>query len=56
VVEEDGQLMITEGGIFSYYEFAWPMGDRLTDESWREMLNTGEAPPRPAWTSSFMSP
>lgn len=56
VVEEDGQLMVTEGGIFSYYEFAWPMGDRLTDESWREMLNAGEAPPRPAWTSSFMSP
>jgi hypothetical protein len=54
VVEVEGQLKIAEGGVFSYYEFAWPMGDRLTDESWREMLNSGRAPPRPEWTSSFI--
>jgi hypothetical protein len=30
------------------------MSDRLTDESWREMLNSGQAPPRPEWTSSFI--
>jgi len=53
-VEVEGQLKITEGGVFSYYEFAWPMGDRLTDEGWREMLNSGQAPPRPEWTSSFI--
>jgi hypothetical protein len=54
VVGVEGQLQITEGGVFSYYEFGWPMSDRLTDESWREMLNSGEAPPRPEWTSSFI--
>jgi hypothetical protein len=31
------------------------MSDRLTDESWREMLESGQAPPRPAWTASFVS-
>jgi hypothetical protein len=55
VVEAEGKLALTEGGVFSYYEFAWPMNDRLTDESWREMLESGQAPPRPAWTASFVS-
>lgn len=54
LVEVEGQLQIVEGGVFSYYEFGWPMSDRLTDESWREMLNSGQAPPRPEWTSSFI--
>ena len=55
VVEVEGQLTLTEGGVLSYYEFSWPMSDRLTDESWREILNSGQAPPRPEWTSSFVS-
>ncbi|NIQ77360.1 MAG: DUF3160 domain-containing protein [Anaerolineae bacterium] len=55
VADIDGQLTLTEGGVFSYYEFPWPMSDRLTDESWRELLNSGEAPGRPDWTSSFVS-
>jgi hypothetical protein len=55
LIEENGSitLQVAKGGVFSYYEFAWPMGDRLTDETWREMLAEGEAPPRPAWISSF---
>jgi hypothetical protein len=55
VAEVDGQLSLTEGGVFSYYEFVWPMSDRLTDEAWRELLDSGQAPPRPEWTSSFVS-
>jgi hypothetical protein len=55
VVEAEGRLTLTQGGVFSYYEFAWPMSDRLTDEAWREMLETGQAPSRPPWTSSFIS-
>ncbi len=55
VSEVDGRLTMTEGGVFSYYEFAWPVSDRLTDESWREMLNAGEAPPRPGWTGTFVA-
>ena len=52
--EVEGELTMVEGGVFSYYEFPWPMSDRLTDETWREMLNAGQAPPRPEWTSSFV--
>ena len=56
VVVPDGRggLHVAKGGVFSYYEFPWPMGDRLTDEAWRAMLDAGEAPDRPAWTSSFL--
>ena len=51
----DGELRVGRGGVFSYYEFPWPMNDRLTDEKWRdeilwsiedyELPNDG----RPAW-------
>lgn len=57
VVAEDGavSLQVARGGVFSYYEFSWPAEDRLTDEKWREMLDSGQAPPLPAWTASFVS-
>ena len=48
-------LQVAKGGVFSYYEFPWPLTDRLTDEKWRQMLDQGEAPPPPEWTSSFFS-
>lgn len=50
-----GGLHIAKGGVFSYYEFPWPMEDRLTDEKWRDMLAAGQAPDRPEWTASFIS-
>jgi hypothetical protein len=55
LIEDDGSitLQVAKGGVFSYYEFRWPMGDRLTDERWREMLAEGDAPPRPGWIDSF---
>lgn len=49
----EGELVVCKGGVFSYYEFPWPMDDRLTDEKWRRMLDAGRAPPLPAWTASF---
>jgi hypothetical protein len=57
VIEDDGSitLQVAKGGVFSYYEFEWPAEDRLTDEAWREMLERGEAPPRPGWTGSFFT-
>jgi hypothetical protein len=56
IVAEDGSvtLQVNKGGVFSYYEFPWPMDDRLTDEKWREMIDSGEAPPPPDWTGSFL--
>jgi hypothetical protein len=55
VVDDDGStyLQVAKGGVFSYYEFPWPAEDRLTDEAWRKMLDTGEAPDRPGWIESF---
>jgi len=51
----EGQLVLTRGAGFSYYEFAWPSTDRLTDERWRQMLKHGEAPGQPAWAKSFVA-
>ncbi|MFW9809522.1 MAG: DUF3160 domain-containing protein [Candidatus Thorarchaeota archaeon] len=50
----EGQVILTRGAVFSYYEFTWPMDDRLTDESWQDMLEQCEAPPLPTWTQSFV--
>ncbi|MFH1233582.1 MAG: DUF3160 domain-containing protein [Patescibacteria group bacterium] len=55
VVPVDGKLRIAKGGIYSYYEFPWPMSDRLTDKKWREMLNSGQAPELPSWTNAFVT-
>lgn len=55
VVPVDGKLRIAQGGAYSYYEFPWPLSDRLTDEAWRTKL-TGNDPPQPAdWTAAFTS-
>ncbi len=47
----DGELHVGRGGVYSYYEFVWPMADRLTDEKWRDEILWGgeEKPDRPAW-------
>ncbi len=56
MVDADGStyLQVVKGGVFSYYEFPWPIADRLTDEKWRGMLDDGSAPAPPEWTSSFL--
>lgn len=49
VVQDDkGKLRLTKGGTFSYYEFQYPMVDRLTDEEWHELLDTDTWSP-PDW-------
>jgi hypothetical protein len=54
LVPVDGKLRIAKGGVYSYYEFAWPLNDRLTDEKWREMLlKNDQKPALPTWTNLF---
>jgi hypothetical protein len=53
-VPVEGRLVIAKGGVFSHYELVQPLSDRLTDESWRAMLDAGDAPPLAGWTGSFM--
>jgi len=55
VVPIDGKLRIAKGGVYSYYEFTWPMSDRLTDKKWRELLNSSQAPALPSWTDTFVA-
>ncbi len=52
----DGRIVLGAGPVFSYYEFKWPMNDRLTDEKWTEMLEKADNPPQPDWVRSFMHP
>jgi hypothetical protein len=49
----EGDVVIAVGPVLSYYEFKHPMGDRLTDEKWRDLLQSGTAPERPEWMESF---
>ena len=58
IVDADGTqyLQVAKGGVFSYYEFPWPMDDRLTDEKWREMLGGSSTPKLPEWTATFAAP
>ncbi|MFA5248219.1 MAG: DUF3160 domain-containing protein [Patescibacteria group bacterium] len=55
VVPIDGKLRVAKGGVYSYYEFTWPMSDRLTDKKWREIINSDQAPQLPEWTNAFVA-
>ncbi len=50
----DGNVEAAVGPVLSYYEFTWPMSDRLTDEAWREMLSGDDTPERPLWAKEYM--
>jgi hypothetical protein len=52
----DGATVLGAGPVFSYYEFKWPMNDRLTDEKWTNLLASAECPAEPGWVSSFAEP
>ncbi|QED28070.1 DUF3160 domain-containing protein [Microvenator marinus] len=45
---------MTQGAIFSYYEFQQPISERLTDAEWHKLLKSEKKPELPAWTSSFV--
>ncbi len=49
-----GKLTLTVGAGFSYYEFIKPVGERLSDESWQGLIDSGQIPTPPAWTTSFL--
>lgn len=67
VVNVEGSLRIARGGVYSFYEFPWPMTERLTDAAWRDMMGVtlqwtenGYVEPdppvgRPAWTDAYIA-
>ena len=38
VVNVDGKVKIAKGSVYSFYQFPWPLEDRLTDTSFRELM------------------
>jgi len=49
-----GHIVLGVGPVSSYYEFKQPLDDRLTDEAWREILETNP-PDEPDWIRNFSS-
>lgn len=38
VVKVDGKIKLAKGSVYTFYQFPWPMEDRLTDSRWRELM------------------
>ncbi|MGB9881001.1 MAG: DUF3160 domain-containing protein, partial [Anaerolineae bacterium] len=53
-IEQNGKVWLFVGASYSYYEFTVPLDRRLTDEEWISLLDSGQAPPRPAWTEEWI--
>ncbi len=63
IVKVDGKLKLARGSVYSFYQFPWPLSDRLTDGKWRQMMglqaddagNYVTEPPiaKPEWTASY---
>ena len=65
IVPVDGQLRIASGMVYDFYQFEQPIGERLTDTEWRQMIgqeigedgmyNYGNPIEKPWWTESYWS-
>ena len=51
VVDINGQKQLFAGGIYDYYEFLQPMGQRMTDEAWQKST---PKPDKPDWIEFFV--
>ena len=49
IVPVDGQLRLVSGMVYNFYQFEQPIGERLTDTEWRQMI--GEWPGEDGWYS-----
>ena len=57
VVEIDGMLYLTRGGVFSYREFLRsPQEPRWTDEEWQEQLKQQPRAGEPSWMQEIIVP
>ena len=63
IAKVDGKVKIARGSVYSFYQFAWPMDDRLTDSKWHQMIGirpneegnyeTEDSVMKPLWTESY---
>ncbi|HQN05853.1 MAG TPA: DUF3160 domain-containing protein, partial [Anaerolineaceae bacterium] len=56
VIPPDDPTRYSVGAVFTYYEFTVPPDQRMTDETWQGLVESGDTPPSPEWTSLFMTP
>ncbi len=47
--EVPNELAVSCGAAYAYYEFPWPISNRLTDEAWRDLPR----PAPPEWTTRY---
>lgn len=65
-IKVDGKIKLARGSVYSFYQFSWPMEDRLTDTKWRQLMgiqagedgyynyyNQDKPVDRPIWTQSY---
>ena len=48
------RIKLAVGAVYSYYEFLRPFPDRLNDQAWREILESGKAPKQPEWLEKIV--
>ena len=63
VVKVDGKLKIASGSVYTFYQFRWPIEDRLTDAEWHQMMGikpdeegvyqADQSIRQPEWTESY---
>ena len=63
IVKVDGKLKIASGSVYTFYQFTWPIEDRLTDSQWHQMMGikpneegdyqTDQSITQPEWTESY---
>ncbi|MHA1772090.1 MAG: DUF3160 domain-containing protein [Candidatus Thorarchaeota archaeon] len=54
VPDENGTPFLAAGAMYSHYEFAVPISERLTDEAWWSRVNESDLPPMADWMGSFV--
>jgi hypothetical protein len=54
VVLPDAPWRLGIGAVYSYYEFPVPTAERMNDKQWQDKVESGQTPPMPAWTESFI--
>ncbi|MBN1936173.1 MAG: DUF3160 domain-containing protein [Anaerolineae bacterium] len=55
VVERGQQRFLARGGVYSFYEFEWPLPTLPGDLLWHELL-AGQELPRPEWLDEIILP
>lgn len=55
-VDNGPDRMVYAGPVLSHYEFEMPANSRLTDAQWKANLQSGQKPPAPEWTRSYLVP